>query len=79
MHSKDGWTADTSQLGTASAQSLKRIETHWLPEFRRIGVKAPILLIASKTDLSHQSMEEIKAVRALSTFPTHIRYNTDTT
>ena len=52
-------------------QSLKRVESHWLPELRRIGVRVPILLIASKTDLMHQDIDELFAVRLSRSDRTH--------
>lgn len=38
-------------FATDRDDALARISSHWLPELRRIGVRAPVILVGTKSDL----------------------------
>jgi mitochondrial Rho GTPase 1 len=38
-------------FATDRSDALARIGSHWLPELRRIGVRAPVILVGTKSDL----------------------------
>lgn len=46
-------TADVILLlfATDRDDALARVGSHWLPELRRIGAKAPVILVGTKSDL----------------------------
>jgi mitochondrial Rho GTPase 1 len=37
-------------FATDRGDALARIGSHWLPELRRIGVRAPVILVGTKSD-----------------------------
>lgn len=50
--------------------TLRRVSSHWMPEFRRLGVEVPILLVGCKSDLRPADRSLHQAVLPLvKTFP----------
>ena len=66
FHNKPTLTknADPGALLAAWPQSLKRISSYWMPELRRLGVHAPVILVGTKNDLGKQQEQELSTVRS---------------
>ena len=37
-------------FATDRSEALARVQSHWMPELRRLGVKAPVILVGTKSD-----------------------------
>lgn len=51
---------------TDRQETFSRLRSHWLPEVRRLKLKAPICLVGCKQDLRTDRQPALEQVRAVS-------------
>jgi len=49
-------------FATDRADSLEKVRSRWMPELRRIGVRAPVILVGTKSDLKSTDLDLQQAV-----------------